>query len=164
MLELLTVLVVISILAVLITGVIQGIKAKAERALCVSNLKNLYTAAAAYIQQNEVWPQVSTANVGKDGNNDYDKAWIAALGPFGLGQKNWACPTVERMLGDLQPDQVGKTRVDYFATPFDDKPFTAYRWPKQPWFAERGALHQGGNLLILTNGQVLTLREVLDQK
>ena len=48
-------------------------------------------------------------------------------------------------------------RVDYFASPFDNKPRTPYRWSNQPWFIEKGSPHPGGNLIIYEDGSTLTL-------
>ncbi len=127
----------------------------------MTNLKSLYTASAAYLQQNGQWPQIATSTLKTHGDTQYPTAWINALAPFGLAQKNWICPTVQRALQNPDLTQQKNIRVDYFATPFDPRPATPYLWPHQPWFIERGSVHPGGNLIIWTNGQIVTLTQAM---
>ena len=144
----------------MITGVIIDMRSRAERVQCVQNLKNLYAAGATYVAQQGSWPQIDPTMGGSD-RTLYAKAWVAAFQPMGLTQTNWICPTVQRVLSN--PSLIDDNyRIDYIATPFDDKPMTPYLWPHQPWFVERGSVHgTGGNLMIWSNGQVVTLSEAL---
>jgi hypothetical protein len=57
----------------------------------------------------------------------------------------------------LKPENA---RVDYVATPFDDKPTTPDQWPRQPWFAEVGDVHGHGKLIIFTDGGITDLKTV----
>jgi prepilin-type N-terminal cleavage/methylation domain-containing protein len=161
LLELLTVITIIGILAVMFVGVFADMRNRAETAGCITNLKSLYAAAAAYVQQNGQWPQIATNTLATPNDTTYANAWIKAFGPFGLAQKNWVCPAVQRELNNPDLTNSQNTRVDYIATPFDAKPGTPYLWPHQPWFIERGAVHPGGNLIIWSNGQIVTLQEAL---
>ncbi len=52
-------------------------------------------------------------------------------------------------------------RIDYIATPFDDKPFTPHQWPRQPWFIESGDVHGNGNLLIFTDGSISEVNDLI---
>jgi len=161
--ELMTVVVVISILTVMVLGVTANIRARADQSRCVINLKNLYAAASVHIQQYESWPQIDSKLI--QGNDDkYAQAWIDALKPCGLSYVNWLCPTIQREMGDPDMTDPKNVRVDYIANPFDSRPVAPYEYSTQPWFAERGNLHGEGNLVILTNGQILPLNEIIKRR
>jgi len=161
LIELATVIVVIAILATMIAGMAVELRGRADRAKCVQNLKNLYTGAASYLIQQGAWPQIDPTQ----DKTLYAKAWVAALQPLGLTQENWICPTVQRVLNNPDLTTDDNYRIDYMATPFDDKPMTPFLWPHQPWFVERGSVHgTGGNLIIWANGQIVTLDEALQYK
>jgi type II secretory pathway pseudopilin PulG len=161
LLELMTVITVILILAAMFMGVWSDMRNRAELAACSTNLKSLYTAASAYVQQNGQWPQIATNTLSSPNDTSYANAWIAALTPFGIAQKNWLCPTVQRELANPDMSIAKNVRTDYIGTPFDGKPGTPFLWPHQPWFIERGAVHPGGNLIIWSNGQLVTLQQAL---
>jgi prepilin-type N-terminal cleavage/methylation domain-containing protein len=158
LLELATVIVVIGILVLLITGVVQGIKGRAAKANCIVNLRNLFAGAAAYVEHQGRWPQVPPKLI-KSKPEEYAREWIAALAPYGITQPSWICPTQDEILG--RPDLTKKPRVDYNATPFDAKPRTPYKWARQPWFVEHASVHDGGPLLIYSDGSVLSLKDAL---
>jgi hypothetical protein len=61
---------------------------------------------------------------------------------------------MQRALGNPDYMQEKQTRIDYISTNFDDQPNTPYRWRAQPWFAEKGAVHGEGPLLIGSDGNV----------
>ena len=163
LIELVTVIVVIAILATMLTGISVELRSRADRVKCVQNLKNLYTATATYVNQQGFWPQIDPFAAGGD-KKVYAKSWVAALQPLGVTQTNWICPTVQRVLNNPDMTRDENYRIDYMATSFDSKPMTPYLWPHQPWFAERGAVHGGGNLLIWANGQIVSLDEALQYK
>lgn len=157
MLEIATVIVVISILITMIVPVVRGVLGKAERAGCATNLKNLYVGGAAYLQDRGEWPQVPTKDIRSP---QYALAWIRSLEPYGFGRINWICPSVQRQLKgpDIQQDK--NARIDYLATPFGSNPTLPYRWPTHPWFVERGDVHGDGQLVIFANGQVKSLMDI----
>jgi prepilin-type N-terminal cleavage/methylation domain-containing protein len=157
--ELLIVLVIIGILAVLLLPLISGMRARAQRVQCMSNLRSLYTATELFIQQNGSWPQIAMSD-SDSAEEDYAKAWIDALTPFGPTQKTWICPTIQNLLGNPDLADPNNVRVDYVATTFDDKPTTPHQWPKQPWFAEVGDVHGHGNLIIFTDGSISDLKTI----
>jgi prepilin-type N-terminal cleavage/methylation domain-containing protein len=158
LLELLTAVVVVAILATMVVGVVTTLRGKAESGNCASNLRNLYGGVATYMIDKEHWPQISTKNFGK---TRYALDWIRALEPYGVTRKSWVCPAIQRASGhpDLYKDD--NVRVDYFATPFDTRQNIPWQYPRQPWFIERGAMHGEGNLLIFSNGQVKSLKETV---
>jgi prepilin-type N-terminal cleavage/methylation domain-containing protein len=159
LIELMTVVVVLSILAVMVAGMIGGLQERAAHTRCVANLKNLYASTSLYIQERGSWPQVDFKLLQVD-EKDYARAWIEALSPFGLAQINWICPSIQKGLDDPDLADPENLRVDYIANPFDSRPIAPYEFSTQPWFAERGDPHGKGNLVILTNGRILSLREL----
>jgi prepilin-type N-terminal cleavage/methylation domain-containing protein len=160
LIELLTVIVVISILSVMAMGVMNNVRARAEKASCISNLKNLYVGVSVYVQQEGHWPQIDPQLITRD-DNLFAKKWIEALSTKGLSQPNWICPTMQRGLNSPDLSKPENARIDYMGMQFDDNASTPYRWPKQPWFIEKGAVHEGGNLMIWTNGQIVTFTDAI---
>jgi prepilin-type N-terminal cleavage/methylation domain-containing protein len=164
LLEILIVVGIIAILAGLMIPVISTMRARAQRVQCTSNLRNLYIAANLYVQQNGNWPQIQIAGDSDTAQQDYAKAWVAALAPFGPTQRSWICPTIQDLLHNPDYSQPDSVRVDYYAMPFDDKPTTPYQWPRQPWFVERGDVHGNGNLIIFTDGSISDLKTIVAGK
>jgi prepilin-type N-terminal cleavage/methylation domain-containing protein len=156
LLELATVLLVIGILVVMLIPGFSSMKSRAERSVCSNNLANLYFGANSFVQEQGHWPQIPT----KLQSPAYAKNWLDALSPYGLSKKNWICPSVQRQLHDPDYLKEGSTRIDYFATPFDESHLSPYKWPTQPWFVERGNVHGDGNLVIFTNGKTQSLSEI----
>lgn len=159
LLEILVVFVIIAVLAAITFPVLSSFRAHAQRVQCTANLRSLYVAAELYVQQNGSWPQIAIGE-SEDNDKDYATAWIAALKPFGVSEKTWICPTMQEQLkapNYLQPEDV---RIDYVATPFDDKPMSPHEWSTQPWFVEAGDLHGHGNLIVFTDGSASDLKTV----
>jgi prepilin-type N-terminal cleavage/methylation domain-containing protein len=159
LLELLIVLVIIAILSILLLPAISAFRARAQRVQCMANLRSLYTATELFIQQNGSWPQITMSD-SDSAEEEYAKAWIDALAPFGPTQKTWICPTVQNLLSNPDLSDPSNVRVDYGATTFDDKPTSPHEWPRQPWFAEVGNVHGNGNLIIFTDGSISDLNTV----
>lgn len=162
LLELLTVIVVISILAVMLTPGISHMIERMDRSRCTSNLRDLYLAAELYIQDHHQWPQISTETIEAQDSDQYARDWMAALAPYKVTDATWHCPTIQK--AEAQNSQLGPPtlkRIDYFATPFDDKEITPRRWSTQPWFIERGAVHGCANLIIFTDGSIKSLDDLL---
>jgi prepilin-type N-terminal cleavage/methylation domain-containing protein len=159
LMELLTAIVIITILLVMLFPALQGVQSRMEKVRCMSNLRGLYGACSVYIQQHGHWPQIDPNLIGTD-KKAYTEAWIAALQPMGIAPKNWICPTVQRSSNDPDYTQENSIRIDYIATPFDDKNYTPYRWPSQPWFVENNDAHGSGNLIIFTDGSIRDLNDV----
>ena len=159
LLEILTVIVVIAILATLLIPVLSSMKARAQRVQCMANLRSLYVGANLYVQQNGSWPQIVMSD-SDSAEQDYAKAWIAALAPFGPTQNTWICPTVQTLLNSPDLSDPNNVRVDYIAMPFDDKPTTSHQWPRQPWFLETNDVHGNGNLIVFTDGSIQDAKTV----
>ena len=144
-----TVLIVISILAVMLAPLVPSLQARAQKAQCIGNLRSLQVAANLYVQDNQHWPQIS-------GNGSQDKVvaqkWLAALAPYGLAQVNWVCPTIQQARHSPDLSQPDNTRVDYMAMPFGTKPNAPYQHSKQPWFIESADVHGNGQEIIFPDG------------
>ncbi len=158
LIELMVAILLVVFLAALSIPSFNWVRNRMDRAACANNLRGLHLGASSFLQEQGTWPQIGSSDPGSE---IYARAWIAALERYGVSEEAWHCPSVDRTLGkSLRSSGVTQKRVDYYATPFGDGPRVAYRWPTQPWFAERGDLHGDGNLLILGTGEVLSLREV----
>jgi type II secretory pathway pseudopilin PulG len=153
--ELVTAIIIVSILSLMVYSAYSVLAAKAARGRCETNLRSLYTAAQSYVIDHNQWPQVVVTDIE---DSTYAEDWINALSPYKLGQENWICPTVQKVLGN--PSLKDDLRIDYIPAPFDAKPNTPYQYPNHPWFMERGDMHGTGNLLIFTNGNIRSLDEV----
>jgi type II secretory pathway pseudopilin PulG len=158
-LELFVAIVIIVILATLMVPLISTLRARAQRAQCTANLKNLYVATELFIQRNGSWPQILRAADGAP-SGDFANAWIAALEPFGISRKSWICPTIQDLMHTPDYSKPENARLDYMPMPFDDKPTTPHQWPRQPWFVEIGDMHGNGNLIIFTDGSISDLKTV----
>jgi prepilin-type N-terminal cleavage/methylation domain-containing protein len=162
LLELMTVLVIIMILAVAFAQAGQAWFAKAEKAKCTMNLKSLYVGATGYLQDQGHWPQIDPGLVTGD-STEYAKEWYRALAPYSISPASWVCPTAQRGLGNPDLTKAQNARVDYLATPFDSKPMTPHKWGTQPWFIEKTSSHEGGNLVVFEKGEIQTLKEVVQR-
>lgn len=158
LLELLTSILVVAILAGLIVVAVAKLRARAQRLQCMANLKNLSVAANLYIQQHQSWPQIPPGSA-----EQFADAWITALQPFGAERKTWICPTMQKLLRSPDYSTAANARIDYFPTAFDSKPTTPHQWPTQPWFIESGDVHGSGNLIIFTDGRISDVKTVLEQ-
>lgn len=165
LLELLTVLVVIAILATMLLPVVSNMASRMERAKCTMNLRAVYLGAEFYLQDRKQWPQIDPSLSGKADSDEYARLWIAALMPYKVSRESWHCPAVEKVaMAAADPDKTPEERIDYFPTPFDAKEITPHRWSGQPWFIERGAVHGEGNLMIFPDGSIKTLDEIMLSK
>ena len=159
-LELAFVILIIGILLTMLVAISDSVRARADKANCMANLRGLYSGASSYVTDQGHWPQIDPL-MSRDNSNEYARQWIDALRPYGLSQVNWICGSQQRALGAPDLTEKNYARVDYNGTPFDNRPHTAYLWPTQPWFVEHASVHDGGPLLIYTNGQVVTLSQAL---
>lgn len=153
--ELLTVLVVMSVLATLMIRAAKQPRDAVERIGCISNLRSLHIALNSYITDHKQWPQ-EPANVDDTQLADW---WTKALSPYLSDKRAWECPTYQR----LRNEDPGKTAdhgvIDYIPTRFDSLPMTPFKWPNMPWGVELGDFHGSGNLAVFSDGSVRTIWE-----
>jgi len=171
LLEIATTMVVLGILATMSFPVIKGFRERAEGLKCMGNLKGLGLGAQAYIVDHRCWPQINTEKKDadaastdplSDASQELAKKWIAALAPYGIDEKTWRCPSVEKQIKiQGKKEALDKKRIDYVPTTFDTNPDSPTRWPKHPWFIERGALHGSGPNLLFADGSVSNVAELV---
>lgn len=164
LLEIMTVVVIIGILAVMLMPIYNRGTESAEEARCVANLKNLFVAASGYLNAAGSWPQIPVEQITADPKT-YARSWVNALTPYGAPHKVWICPSMQRSL-HISMDEIDKDenyRIDFIATPFDDNPGSPMRTSGHPWFLEKSAQHPRGNLVIRNDGTVTSLKDLLGQ-
>jgi prepilin-type N-terminal cleavage/methylation domain-containing protein len=160
LLELMTVIVVVCILAVMVFSSVAALRGKAERGRCVNNLHGLYAAGVSYMTDHESWPQIPVADI-EDPN--FARAWMDAFAPYHIGRQNWTCATIQKLIGD-PPEDPNAPRIDYIPTRFDNKPNSPWLYPTHPWFVERADTHGDGNLIIFANGQVHSANSLQEKR
>ena len=158
-----TVMVIIAILCLMAIPVYSTVKNRVAKVNCMANLKSLYVATNTYVQQYNHWPQIDPKLI-RTNPKLYADDWITTLQPFGVGPSTWICPTVQASIGNPDYTKLQYERSDYIATPFDDKSYTPHKWDTQPWFAERGNVHGNGNLLIMSNGSMHELNDLISSQ
>lgn len=161
LLELMTAILVISILVVMIFPVINNVQSRMEKVRCVGNLRSLHVAANLYVQEHHSWPQIPSHGIPA---SNVAASWINALQPYGLAQINFICPTTQRLLGSPDLTDPNNARLDYLSTPFDSNPQTPFKWSTQPWFIESGNVHGNGNLIIFPDGHVEDLYTLMAEQ
>ncbi len=158
LMEVMTCIIVVAILLVMLIPVFTQVIRRMQRTTCISNLKSLHVAADSYLLDHRMWPQIGTGGVDPQA---VATNWINTFQPYGLTQRNWICPTRQKLL--LNPDLTDpeNVRIDYTATPFDRNPMTPMRWSTQPWFVESGDVHGNGQLMIFPDGHVQEVGDFL---
>jgi len=172
LLEIASVMVILGILATMAVPMYSNFRTSAEGRQCEANLKGLGIGMNAYLADHGAWPQISTNSpapqaVG-DGSGDPQASspaaqWIAALASYGISEKTWHCPTVDRHIVLAGNADVHKyKRIDYLPTNFgaQDNP---RQWPEHPWFIEQGSTHGGGPNLLLTDGTVTNVDKLFQR-
>ena len=167
LIELICVIVIIGVVASLSVGAFESLRNRSRRLACGSNLKSLYAAAAAHVSDKGSWPQISARLINQN-PGDYTSRWLDALAPYGITLKQLTCPAaaVSRR-SEKSASEGGKQAlpdfVDYIATPFGRGANAPFQYLTQPWFAETSGSHGKANLLILGNGEVKELSDIVRQ-
>ena len=154
--ELLAVISILAVLMVLIIPAISQFLPKAEQAICVSHLRNLWIAFSPCATDPSGWPQLPKDI--KPGSLDEQKWWIDySTNYLGMAKKNWLCPGIERTTRNSKSSE-RPFIINYLPTLFDSLPGTPNKWPSMPWFTEIGNIHGQGNLSVRCDGMVIPLR------
>ncbi len=91
--ELLTVITIIAMLAGMISPSLQRVRAKAETTACQSNLRQIGTAVWLYVPDNgNKFPSINNPWGEQVFTNEGATNLLGALGPYGLTVKVLACP------------------------------------------------------------------------
>ena len=108
--ELLVVIAIIAILAALLLSAVAQAKGKAQRIVCVNNVRQLGIGLQAFVADNNVYPLRSNPNYNKGSYPEHMKLWVTALQFTELsmpgnskrnsfsnwfGQGVWKCPAAK---------------------------------------------------------------------
>ena len=155
--SLLEVLVVISLILILVGLLVpnfESIRVRAEGVVCTSRLRNLWGVFSSNLQDGLVWPQVPQGI--QIGSIQEQQWWLDySSNSMGMTAKDWSCPTIKRSARTTNSSDQA-CLISYLPTLFDSKPNTPFKWPAMPWFTEIGNAHGNGNLLIRTDGAVVS--------
>jgi type II secretory pathway pseudopilin PulG len=153
-------LVSIGIITILAAVSIQGYSKIVEsvaKARCIGNLRNLHVSFATYIQDNGHWPQ--QPDFASDYSQQYQNWWLNTMQPYTQSREVWQCPLLKKF-GVFDSDG-RKLEIHYTPTQFDARPTTPYRWEKQPWLVEVSSIHGNGPLLLMPDGSVKNLTDLV---
>lgn len=162
LIELLTAIAIVGLLATLAVPMIEPMRARAGRLVCMANLRSLHVSMSAYLSDHKSWPQSDP----EANDVEFDNFWLASMEPYGVTEKGWLCPTIARM---TQHDRLKKSemeqasRLHYLPTDFDAKPITPHKFPTHPWFMETGGPHGRGNLIIRGDGSLRELQDLIEE-
>ena len=165
---------ILGILVGLCLPLVGHFRDRAETMKCRAKLRTLYNGTAAYVLDKQGWPDIRpvsraqhTGGSGTEMGSPFDGAWIEALKPYGVSWQDWRCPTAERALHRSLGEEKSKAltnRIDYTPTQFGGGAMAPYEWPKHPWFIERAAHHRSGQQIILANGVVADVDELIQRE
>lgn len=154
LIELLVVVAIILILAGLLAPNFESILNRAEKVVCTSHLRTLWTAFSKRLADGEDWPQVPPNIV--IGSVEEQRWWVAmASNSMGLPAKIWTCPTITRRAKNVDQNGPSATIICYLPTLFGKNPSTPMKWSQMPWFTEVSNAHGEGNLMVRTDGAVV---------
>ena len=159
LLELLLVCIITTLLVSIVYAAFGQARAKAESVACISNMRSLHVAFEIYLHEhNRIWPQPPPAD-----NLDVEaKWWMKTVEEYGPNQDTWRCRSRKRQ-DPVEPSPAGMLPkiIDYLPALFDELPGTPYKWSQQPWLMEVGDFHGGGNLILVSSGQVISANSIL---
>jgi prepilin-type N-terminal cleavage/methylation domain-containing protein len=158
-------IVVVAILAILVTIVFKyssGWIGRVEGVRCANNMRSLQVSLASYVQDVGHWPQEPPENSDTSNNDASEDWWLNELKGFGATPEVWMCPSVKRLISKRNSD--GRPKISYTPTPFDESPFTPYKWSTQPWLIEIGNMHGRGALICYPDGSIKSMDDVVELK
>jgi hypothetical protein len=139
---------------------IQGyskIIASVAKGKCIGNLRNLHVCFAAYIQDNGYWPQQPRFSSAQ--SQQYQDWWLNTMDPYTQSREVWKCPLLKKL--GAYDSEGEKLKIHYTPTRFDARPTTPYRWEKQPWLIEVSNIHGNGPLLLMPDGSIRSLTDLV---
>lgn len=154
----------IGILGVLlITGFVayRPLLMRAEAGRCMATMRSLHVSFSDYIRDQGRWPQVPEEVWDAEDDAVLEDWWIETMKPYGVAERDWQCPTIKRTVQNASEE--GRPKVHYAPTPFDDKPFTPYRWGTQPWFVEIGNAHGRGAHILFPDGSIKVMDDFVPE-
>ena len=78
--------------------------------------------------------------------------------PYTQSGEVWKCPLLKKFGAYDSQGSIWR-----FTTPtrFDARPTTPYRWAKQPWLIEVSNIHGNGPLLLMPDGSIRNLTDLV---
>ena len=154
--ELVIVIAIIGILASLLVPLVGPVRDRAEKVVCIGNLRSIYLALGNYLNDNQRWPQT-----GDDLNRDQlETFWRNTLASYDLGDKSWICPSFDRRLRENPEEYQTAPKLHYMPAQFSANPMTPRKWAGMPWALEVGGFHGGGALYIRADGSVASVDDL----
>jgi len=163
LLEVLVVVAVVSLLAGMVVVITDKLKQRAEKVVCINQMRTLHSSFVAYVEDVGHWPQLPEDLAGFD-SNDFYQFWVKELDPYGASQVTWLCPTHKRKLAPQMRAAAAKPGGgelfygSYAPTVFDKRANTPFRW-NQPWIIERGDFHGSGAHMLMPDGSIRGTQE-----
>ncbi len=142
----------------LLIPALTPLRDRAEKAVCIGNLRSIYISLNAYLSDHQSWPQCPT-DIDRLGAETF---WMDTLKDYGASPEVWICPTLKRRFALLSPNETAP-KMDYIPAQFDEKAFTPRKWPGMPWAIEIGDMHGGGNLLIRSDGGIKGMNQIFEE-
>ncbi len=149
LIEILVVMVVIAILVTLAVPSYKAQRRRAEKVVCISQMRVLHTAFDNYMADQKRWPQMPGGIFESPEETDFWKWWILTMEPYGGGESFWLCPSDK-----VQKESKDEYNGSYLPTQFDAHHHTPYRWGNQPWLLERGNFHLKGAHVMMPDGSI----------
>ena len=154
-------LVSIGIIAILATLTVQGyskIAASVAKGKCIANLRNLHVAFATYIQDNGYWPQ----------QPDFESAYSQQYQDWWLNDDG-SLHEIPRSLEVSASEEIRRLRLrGQKSWKFTTRRRGLMRGPrrliagqKQPWLIEVSSIHGNGPLLLMPDGSVRNLTDLV---
>ena len=157
--ELIVVMAILGILMGIAIPSYQWYIARAEKAKCIANMKNIGTALGMYrTDHGGHWPQENPMDDEESG--ELAAWWIAKLSKYDVTPEIWICPTQLRLAAADQPINEGKY-ISYSVTPFSKGKSTATKWAGMPWAVENGNPHGDFGHILMPDGSVKDNNTVL---
>ena len=159
LIELVIVIAMLGMLTALVFPALTPMRDRAERVVCIGNLRSLYVSLNTYLIDNKHWPQVP---------DDIDqtqlpKFWVQALSNYGATEKVWTCPSLKRRYTEKPENFLEYPEIHYMPGEFDANPLTPHKWPAMPWAMEIGSMHGDGNMIIRADGGLRNLNDLLKE-
>lgn len=153
LIELLLAIVIIAILVSIAIPSYKAYRRKAEKAVCLSQMRVIHTGLDNHIQDKNSWPQIPD-DIFYGDETEFWKWWALTLEPYGVGETVWLCPS-DKVRRESEDEYNGS----YMPAKFDAHHFTPYRWAGQPWLVERGDLHKKGAHIMMPDGSIHSSRD-----
>ncbi|MEM9478620.1 MAG: type II secretion system protein [Verrucomicrobiota bacterium] len=145
LLELLVVVSIIAVLIALAIPVYSGFRIKAERAQSIQNLKSIYAALSAHLDEYRSWPLVPQGD-----REEKFEFWKETLEPYGILERHLVA-NAHRRRNEEEAEKLGSYVIMEF-DPYDD--LLPRRWANQPWAFEAGNFDGTGQWIVRSSGKI----------